>query len=105
MLALKYMLMAAGVMLLAAALGITLFDLWLQLDYRRKKAIPVEGVPMPPEPEAVRWRTAMVLLMMACVPVLEGLAGVRRDGVEIRCLLRRVTPRHGEGRRGASRLV
>ena len=86
MLALKFMLIAAGVMLLAAALGITLFDLWMQFEYRRKKAAPVEGVPLPPEPEAVRWRIAMVLVAMACLPMLAaesivvipaGMGGVR----------------------------
>lgn len=86
MLALKFILIAAGVMLLAAALAMTLFDLWMQWEYRRKKETPVEGVPLPPEPEAVRWRTATVFVVMACAPFLAaesivvipaGMGGVR----------------------------
>lgn len=91
MIALKWMLMAAGVMLFAAALVMTLFDLWMIFEYRRKKLAAVEGVPLPPAPEAVRWRTAVTLLVTACAPLIAaksivvipaGMGGVRISQLE-----------------------
>ena len=61
MLALKDVLIVAGVVLLAAAVGITLYDLWKVLDYPRKLArIAAAGeaaTGTPEEPRPVRWRT------------------------------------------------
>jgi regulator of protease activity HflC (stomatin/prohibitin superfamily) len=70
MLALKYLLIVAGVLLVAAAFVITLYDLWMQVEYRRKAAAASEGSPAPPEPEPVRWRTVAGLAVLACLPLL-----------------------------------
>ncbi len=86
MLALKYMLIAAGVMLLAAALGMALYHLWLQVDYRSKKSANAEGVPMPAKPEPLQWPVVAVLVALGCLPMLAaesivvipaGMGGVR----------------------------
>jgi regulator of protease activity HflC (stomatin/prohibitin superfamily) len=98
MLALKYLLIAAGVLMLAAAFAISLYDLWKIVAERRKLAAAPptfaddwpEGLPgsesAAKEPEPVRWRTAAVLLLAGCVPLLvaagivvipAGLGGVR----------------------------
>lgn len=86
MLALKYILIAAGVMLLATALVMVLFYLWTQFDYQRKKAGAVEGVSLPAQPEPLRWRVVVILGLVACLPMLAaesivvipaGMGGVR----------------------------
>ena len=86
MLALKYLLIAAGVLLLASAFAITLYDLWIQMEYRWKKAAAVEGAPAPTEPEPVRWRLGVWLVVLACLPLVmaesiivipSGMGGVR----------------------------
>ena len=90
MLALKYLLIAAGVLLLAAAFAITLYDLWLHMEYRWKKAAAVEGAPAPTEPEPVRWRLGGWLAVLACLPLVmsesiivipSGMGGVRTSQV------------------------
>jgi hypothetical protein len=99
MLALKYLLIVAGVLMLAAAFAITLYDLWQLIAERRRLASGAkptfaddwpEGLPgsetTTPEPKPVRWRTAAVLMLAACVPLLAaagivvipaGMGGVR----------------------------
>ncbi|MGB9146699.1 MAG: SPFH domain-containing protein [Acidobacteriaceae bacterium] len=86
MLALKYLLNAAGVLLLTAAIAITLYDLWMWIDYRRKLAAGAEGMPEPPEPQPVRWSRAVALAVFAVLPLLAagsivvipaGMGGVR----------------------------
>lgn len=86
MLALKYLLIAAGVLLLTAAFVITLYDLWIHMEYRWKKAAAVEGAPAPTEPEPVRWRLGVWLAVLACLPLVmsesiivipSGIGGVR----------------------------
>jgi regulator of protease activity HflC (stomatin/prohibitin superfamily) len=89
MLALKDLLIGAGVLFLAAALAITLYDLWKMLEYRRKLARAAGGeslTEMMPEPGDVRWRTALALAVAACLPLLvagsivvipAGMGGVR----------------------------
>jgi regulator of protease activity HflC (stomatin/prohibitin superfamily) len=100
MLALKYLLIVAGVLMLAAAFTITLYDLWKLSLERRKLAAGArptfaddwpEGLPdaeaaASPEPQPVRWRTAAALVLAACVPLLvasgivvipAGMGGVR----------------------------
>jgi regulator of protease activity HflC (stomatin/prohibitin superfamily) len=85
MLALKYLFIAAGVLLVTAALAITLYDLWMFMEYRWKLAAAVEGTPAAP-PEPVRWRTSVWLTAFACLPLLiagsiivipAGIGGVR----------------------------
>ncbi len=90
MLALKDVLIVAGVVLLATAVVITLYDLWKVLDYPRKLArIAANGEPAtdtPEEPGPVRWQTAIALAVAACLPWLiadsiavipAGMGGVR----------------------------
>jgi regulator of protease activity HflC (stomatin/prohibitin superfamily) len=86
MLALKFLLIAAGVLFIAAAFAITLYDLWMQMTYRRKLAGAAEGTPAPEEPEPVRWRAAVGLALLACLPLVvaesivvipAGMGGVR----------------------------
>jgi regulator of protease activity HflC (stomatin/prohibitin superfamily) len=90
MLALKDVLIVAGVVILAAAVGIALYDLWKVLEYPRKLArIAASGeatTGMPEEPQPVRWRMAAALAVAACLPLLiadsivvipAGMGGVR----------------------------
>jgi len=86
MLALKTLLNAAGVLLLTAAIAITLYDLWMWIEYRRKLAAAGEGMPEPPEPQPVRWSRAASLAVLAMLPLLAaasivvipaGMGGVR----------------------------
>jgi regulator of protease activity HflC (stomatin/prohibitin superfamily) len=97
MLALKYLLIVAGALMLAAALAITLYDLWLLFDARRKKPSFAddfqEGLPGGaraqeplPIPDPIRWRTSAALGLAACLPLLlaagiivipAGMGGVR----------------------------
>jgi regulator of protease activity HflC (stomatin/prohibitin superfamily) len=89
MLALKDLLIAAGVLFLAAAFAITLYDLWKMFEYRRKLARLAGGegpMEMMPEPDSVRWRTSIALAVAACLPLLvadsivvipAGMGGVR----------------------------
>jgi hypothetical protein len=51
MLALRSLLFVAGALLLATAVGITLYDLWIMIVYRRRLARGVEGLV---EPERIR---------------------------------------------------
>ena len=90
MLALKDLLIFAAVLLLAAAIVITLVDLWKVLDYPRKlarmAAAGESATGMPEEPGPVRWQTAAALAALACLPWLmagsivvipAGMGGVR----------------------------
>jgi regulator of protease activity HflC (stomatin/prohibitin superfamily) len=83
MLALKYLLVVAGALLLASAVCIVLYDLGMIIAYRYRLARRVEGLT---EPEEVRWRGPVVMALIACVPVLiaesiviipSGMGGVR----------------------------
>jgi regulator of protease activity HflC (stomatin/prohibitin superfamily) len=87
MLALKDLLIAAGVLLLAAAFALTLYDLWKAFEVYRKRASGAEGSTEPQaEPEPIRWRTSVALLLFAFLPLLiadtivfipAGMGGVR----------------------------
>jgi hypothetical protein len=71
MLAIKYLLMVAGVLLLAAGTAITIYDLWRMFkpswgtagagDEAAKDLTPAEPV---------RWRTSVALGVVACLPLL-----------------------------------
>lgn len=83
MLALKYLLIVAGALLLATAVYITLYDLWRVLAYRRQKGRGIEGLI---EPEGIRWGRPVALAISACAPLLmaesiviipSGMGGVR----------------------------
>ena len=67
MLALRSLLFVAGALLLATAVGITLYDLWIMIVYRRRLARGVEGLV---EPEGIRWREPVALAIVACMPLL-----------------------------------
>ena len=83
MLALKYLLVVAGVLLLAAAVCITLYDLWRVIVYRRRLA---QGMDELKKPEPVRWRGSILMSIIASVPLVmaesivvvpSGMGGVR----------------------------
>jgi regulator of protease activity HflC (stomatin/prohibitin superfamily) len=83
MLALRYLLIVAGALLLLAAVCITLYDLGMMLLYQRRLARGVQGLTKPGE---VRWRGPAVMAMIACAPLLiagsivvvpSGMGGVR----------------------------
>jgi len=88
MLALKLLLTVAGVLLLAAALGIPLFEVWKRIVQMRKKASQ-EGADVwapPGKPVRVNWRRPAALAVAGCVPLLmaagivvvpSGMGGVR----------------------------
>lgn len=67
MLALRSLLFVAGALLLAAAVGNTLYDLWIMIVYRRRLVRGVEGLV---EPGGIRWREPVALAIAACVPLL-----------------------------------
>ena len=93
MLALKYLLIVAGALMLAAAVAITLYDLWFLFEARRKRpsddfqeGMPGGVLPEVPEPPQIRWRTSAALAVAACLPLLlaagivvipAGMGGVR----------------------------
>jgi regulator of protease activity HflC (stomatin/prohibitin superfamily) len=88
MLALKLLLTVAGVLLLAAAVGIPLYGIWMRIRVMRKKVGPVEGAAdeLEAEPVEIVWQRPVALAMAACVPLLmaasivvvpSGMGGVR----------------------------
>ena len=92
MLALKFALMMAGVLLLAAALGIPLYGLWLRMRVLftkpKDKSDSLEPglVNVEPASEPIQWQTPLALTLVACVPMLiatsivvvpSGMGGVR----------------------------
>ena len=83
MIALKLFLTVAGVVLLASALAIPLYGLWLRLrDARRKTENELTEI----EPREIHWRGSVALVLVACLPLLvatsivvvpSGMGGVR----------------------------
>jgi high-affinity Fe2+/Pb2+ permease len=67
MIALKLLLTVAGVLLLAAALGIPLYGLWLRIRGAQSKAA---GEQEQIEPEEIAWRSSAALVLVACLPLL-----------------------------------
>ena len=85
MLALRELLIAVGLGMMLAALGILLYDLYQEVLYRRAKAAPAGEVIVPPRPQ-MRWRCSVALAVLAWAPLLtafaivvvpSGMAGVR----------------------------
>jgi regulator of protease activity HflC (stomatin/prohibitin superfamily) len=81
--ALKLLLTVAGVLLLAAAVAIPLYSLWLRIQTLRRKA---KGEETAGEPEEIAWRGSVALVLVACLPLLvtssivvvpSGMGGVR----------------------------
>lgn len=88
MLALKDLLIAAGVVLVTAAFVLTLYDLWKVFEYHKELAAVRENPSLPPpeELEPVRWRMSAALAVAAGLPLLiadsivvipAGMGGVR----------------------------
>ena len=83
MIALKLLLTVAGAVLLAAALAIPLYSLWLRFrDARRKNEDESTEI----EFNEIRWRSSVALALVACLPLLvassivvvpSGMGGVR----------------------------
>ena len=83
MIALKVVLIVAGILLLAAAVAIPLYGLWLRIRYTRSKAAGVAELDKPGE---IAWRGPVALVLVACLPLLiassivvvpSGMGGVR----------------------------
>jgi regulator of protease activity HflC (stomatin/prohibitin superfamily) len=82
MIALKLLLTVAGVVLLAAALAIPLYSLWLRFRNARRKTEELAEI----EPQEIHWRGSVALALVACLPLLiatsivvvpSGMGGVR----------------------------
>ncbi|HLY42366.1 MAG TPA: SPFH domain-containing protein [Terracidiphilus sp.] len=83
MLTLKLLLMIAGVLMVASALAMPLYGLWLRMRYTRLKA---GGDETAVGPEEIPWRGPTALAISACLPLLmassivvvpSGMGGVR----------------------------
>ena len=76
MLAIKYLLMLAGVLLLAVGVAITFYDMWRLFKDSSVFGGEVDGedgkTKTPAEP--VRWRTSVALGLVACLPLLIALS-------------------------------
>lgn len=72
MLAIKYILMTAGYLLLAAGVSITIYDLWRMLQMSRAVSnAEATGATAPKiSEEPVRWRTSIALGLVAILPLL-----------------------------------
>jgi regulator of protease activity HflC (stomatin/prohibitin superfamily) len=68
MIALKMLLTVAGVLLMAAALMIPLYSLWLRIRYAQKKK--AGGDELLVEPEEIAWRGPVALALVGCLPLL-----------------------------------
>ncbi|HEY2468612.1 MAG TPA: SPFH domain-containing protein [Terracidiphilus sp.] len=91
MIALKMLLTIAGVLLMAAAVAIPLYGVWMRIRYELKKKSGGEGLLLEsgvaePEPEPIAWRGPVALALVACLPLLmagsmvvvpSGMGGVR----------------------------
>ena len=74
MIALKYLLMVAGLLILMSALAIPAYQLWLMFTYRRRqareKASGIVEFPEPEAPEPTAWRTPAALTLVALMPLI-----------------------------------
>jgi regulator of protease activity HflC (stomatin/prohibitin superfamily) len=76
MLAIKYLLMVAGVLLLAVGVAITIYDMWRLFKDSSLfggEAAGEDGKTRTPA-EPVRWRTSVALGLVACLPLLIALS-------------------------------
>jgi len=74
MIALKMLLTAAGVLLMAAALTIPLYGLWLRIRYAQKKKAGEDEFLV--EPEEIAWRGPVALALVGCLPLLVAMSMV-----------------------------
>jgi regulator of protease activity HflC (stomatin/prohibitin superfamily) len=88
MIALKMLLTVAGVVLLAVAVGIPLYGLWLAIQYARRRDGGDETVV---KPARIAWRGPLALALVACLPFLiaasivvvpSGMGGVRDSQID-----------------------
>jgi regulator of protease activity HflC (stomatin/prohibitin superfamily) len=70
MLALKYLLLAGAIGMFIVALAVVAYDLYAEMQYRRRSAGGIIGA----EPEPLRWRTAVALVCLAWAPLLIALS-------------------------------
>lgn len=87
MIALKVLLTVAGALMLAAAIAIPLYGLWLRVKAARKKANESEKLSEPTAgPEPIAWNHSVALAIGGCVPLIlatgivvvpSGMGGVR----------------------------
>jgi regulator of protease activity HflC (stomatin/prohibitin superfamily) len=91
MIALKIMLMIAGVSLMAAALVLPLYGLWMRIRYAQLKKSGGDGMLLDSgtpevEPGPIAWRGPLAMALVACLPLLiamsmvvvpSGMGGVR----------------------------
>jgi regulator of protease activity HflC (stomatin/prohibitin superfamily) len=72
MLALKLLLIVAGIVLLAAAVGILAFSVWKRIEQIHKKSTGEGsgGADAAEEPAGINWRRTLALAIAACVPLL-----------------------------------
>ena len=73
MIALKVVLMVAGVLLLASAIEIPLYDLWIRIRNARRKAGGDETILQATAAEQkknIEWRRPAALALIGCVPLL-----------------------------------
>lgn len=70
MLALKYLLLAGAIGMFIGALAVLAYDLYVDLQFRRRSAAGIIGA----EPEPLRWRTAVALVCLAWAPLLIALS-------------------------------
>jgi regulator of protease activity HflC (stomatin/prohibitin superfamily) len=83
MLALKYLFLVVGILLMVVACLIPGLDLWLIVQQRRKLS---QGLESTEKPGPVRWQIALMLIAIGCLPLLvagsivvvpSGMGGVR----------------------------
>jgi regulator of protease activity HflC (stomatin/prohibitin superfamily) len=87
MIALKVLLIVAGALMLAGALAIPLYALWLRVQGAYKKAHETETLKEPSaDPEPITWQRSVALAIGGCVPLIvatgivvvpSGMGGVR----------------------------
>lgn len=90
MLALKFVLMAAGLLLLATAVGIPLYGLWMRIRVLMKRQNGNSNLLGPklvePAPKPLQWRLPVALALAGCLPIMvatsivvvpSGMGGVR----------------------------
>jgi len=67
MIALKMLLMVVGMLMVAGALAMPLYGLWMRLRFVQKKKSGDESAV---EPEPIAWRTPIALVLVGCLPLL-----------------------------------
>ena len=91
MIALKMLLTVAGVLMMAAAVTLPLYGVWLRIRYELKRKAGGDGMLLEsgvvdPEPAPIAWRGPAALALVACIPILiamslvvvpSGMGGVR----------------------------